>query len=349
MMPGTDENVMRSRVFIGGQAVSMLGDGLAVLAIPLLVLRSTGSPVLAALASAPRSVGYLAAGIPAGVLADRIDPWRVLVAADIVRASIFLGLFVLTGLHRMAVWPVLALAFTAGTATVFFETSLTIAVRDLFTGPRLQSANSSLEAANQSGQVLGPAIAGLLAAAGLLHVAVLIDAMTFIVSLASLATLRGAYRVAHRPGRAAASWAALRREFVDGIRYLMATRLLRTLLVFVLVLNLCLGTDKLIVFLPKETLRLPSWQVGLVIASGGAGGILGAAATAWWSRWLQPVPAMAICAAVSGVALIMMGAAQSMPVILAANVLYTWAIIAASVTLRVLRQVLVPRGNCSAG
>src|ERR1035441_8733304 len=215
MMPGTDENVMRSRVFIGGQAVSMLGDGLAVLAIPLLVLRSTGSPVLAALASAPRSVGYLAAGI---------DPWRVLVAADIVRASIFLGLFVLTGLHRMAVWPVLALAFTAGTATVFFETSLTIAVRDLFTGPRLQSANSSLEAANQSGQVLGPAIAGLLAAAGLLHVAVLIDAMTFIVSLASLATLRGAYRVAHRPGRAAASWAALRREFVDGIRYLMATR-----------------------------------------------------------------------------------------------------------------------------
>jgi hypothetical protein len=45
----------------------------------------------------------------------------------------------------------------------------------------------------------------------------------------------------------------------------------------------------------------------------------------------------------------MMGAAQSMPVILAANVLYTWAIIAASVTLRVLRQVLVPRGNCSAG
>ena len=60
------EIVLRSRIFLGGQAVSLLGDGIAVLAIPLLVLQLTGSPVLAVLASAPRSVGYLAAGLPAG-------------------------------------------------------------------------------------------------------------------------------------------------------------------------------------------------------------------------------------------------------------------------------------------
>jgi hypothetical protein len=56
---------LRSRVFLGGQAVSMLGDGLAILAIPLLVLRLTRSPVAAVLASLPGSVGYLAAGPPA--------------------------------------------------------------------------------------------------------------------------------------------------------------------------------------------------------------------------------------------------------------------------------------------
>jgi hypothetical protein len=60
--------VLRPRIFLGGQAVSMLGDGLAALAIPLLVLQLTGSPVAAALASAPRSIGYLVAGLPAGVL-----------------------------------------------------------------------------------------------------------------------------------------------------------------------------------------------------------------------------------------------------------------------------------------
>ena len=65
-MAGQEWNVLRPWVFLGGQAVSMLGDGLAALAIPLLVLQLTRSPVAAALAAAPRSLGYLAAGIPAG-------------------------------------------------------------------------------------------------------------------------------------------------------------------------------------------------------------------------------------------------------------------------------------------
>jgi hypothetical protein len=60
--------VLRSRVFLGGQAVSMLGDGLAILAVPLLVLQLTRSPVAAVLASLPGSVGYLAAFAVAGAL-----------------------------------------------------------------------------------------------------------------------------------------------------------------------------------------------------------------------------------------------------------------------------------------
>jgi hypothetical protein len=60
-------------------------------------------------------------------------------------------------------------------------------------------------------------------------------------------------------------------------------------------------------------------------------------------RWLGPLPVIAFCAAASGVALILIGAATSMPVALAGNLLYTWAIVAASVTMRSLRQILVPR------
>ena len=66
--------MLRERAFLGGQAVSMIGDGLAILAIPLLVMQLTRSPVAAVLASLPGSVGYLAAGLPAGVLADRPTP-----------------------------------------------------------------------------------------------------------------------------------------------------------------------------------------------------------------------------------------------------------------------------------
>ena len=205
------------------------------------------------------------------------------------------------------------------------------------------AGNSRLEAANQGGQVIGPGVAGLLAAAGLLRGTMLIDALTFGVSLASLGALRGGYRAVARAGRTTASLSALRRDLADGVRYLAATRLLLALMGFVLVLNLCLGADKLFVFFAKDTLGLRAWQVGVVVTVGGVGGVLGAAATGWWCRRVGPLPGVASCAVASGVALIMLSTAWSMPVMMAANLLYTWAIVAASVTLRALRQVLVPR------
>jgi predicted MFS family arabinose efflux permease len=336
--------VLRERVFLGGQAVSMLGDGLAILAIPLLVMQLTRSPLAAVLASLPGSVGYLVAGLPAGVLADRVSPWLVLITGDVVRALIFFTLFLLTESRTVAPAVILALAFAAGAVTVFSDTALTIAVRDVFTGPRLISANSWLESANQGGMIIGPSAAGLLAAAGLLHGAMLIDALTFLVSLASLAGIRGRYRPAGAAaGRKAVAWRALSQELAEGIRYLAATRLLLTLLVFLLTLNLCLGADKLIIFLGKDTLHLPPGQVGFLVTAGGVGGLAGAAGTGRLCRWLAPLPAVALCCAASGLALVVISVATAMPVLLAGNFLYTWAIVAASVTMRSLRQVLVPR------
>ena len=110
-----------------------------------------------------------------------------------------------------------------------------------------------------------------------------------------------------------------------------------------LVLNLCLGADKLIIFFARNTLHLAPAQVGLVVTAGGIGGLLGAAGTSLLCRWLGPVPAVMLGAASSGLALLLIGAATSMPVALAGNLLYTWAIIVASVTMRSMRQVLVPR------
>jgi predicted MFS family arabinose efflux permease len=138
-------------------------------------------------------------------------------------------------------------------------------------------------------------------------------------------------------------WRALRGELAGGIRYLAATRVLFTLLVFMLVLNLCLGADKLIIFFTRNSLHLPPDQVGLVVTAGGVGGLLGAAGTSLLCRWLGPLPAVTLGAASSGLALLMVAAATSMPVALAGNLLYTLAIIVASVTMRSLRQVLVPR------
>jgi MFS family permease len=335
--------VLRSRVFLGGQAVSMLGDGLAVLAVPLLVLQLTRNPLAAVLASLPGSAGYLAAGLPAGLTVDRLDPWLVLIVSDIVRAVIFLALFLLTGSRSISAWEILALAFAAGAVTVFGDTAMAIAVRDVFTGSRLITANAWLESANQGGLIIGPSVAGLLAAAGLLHTSMLIDALTFLVSLASLAGMRSRQKAGPASAREAAGLSGLLRDLGTGLRYLTATRLLLTLLVFMLLLNLGLGADKLIVFLARDTLHLPAGEVGLVVTAGGAGGLLGAISTSALCRWLGPVRAISAAAAISGIALLLISAASSAAIAAVANALYTWAIIVASVAMRSLRQVLVPR------
>jgi MFS family permease len=331
------------RIFLAGQAVSELGDGLALLAIPLLVLQLTRSPVAAVLASLPASAGYLAAGLPAGLLADRVSPRLVLACGDALRVALYLFLFTISGARATSPTLILSLAFAAGVVTVFSETALALVVRDVFTGPRLIPANSLLESAAQLGQILGPGGAGLLAAAGLLRASLLIDALSFLVSLACLAGLRSCYPAGPLERRPALTWRTARAELAEGVRQVAGTRLLLTLLIFQIALNLSLGADKLVIFLLRSTLDLSPWHVGLVISAGGVGGLLGAAGTGWLTRRFGPLGVIMACCAVSGAAMLLLGAAFSAPVALAANVLYTWAIVAASVTHRSLRQALVPR------
>ncbi|MFC6885726.1 MFS transporter, partial [Actinomadura yumaensis] len=256
-----------ARVFLAGQAVSALGDGLALLAVPLLVLRLTHDPLAAGLAAAPRGIGYLLAGVPAGPVADRLSPWTTLIASDAVRTAVFVALPVLAWCGGARLWLVLALAFLSGAATVFFDAALAVAVKDLFPGPGLLRANSALEAAAQASQVAGPALVGVLAAAVGPEPALLLNAATYAVSLASLAAV-ARRRPAARPARADGPV----RAFGEGVRFVLAFRPLLVLTALQTMVNLCLAVDTLIVFLARVTLGLSPAAAGAAVAAAGLGG-----------------------------------------------------------------------------
>jgi hypothetical protein len=336
-----------SRVFLSGQAVSLLGDGLAVLAIPLLVLGLTRSPLISALSAASVTLGYLAVGLPAGVLVDRLDAWRVLVAMDAARTAAFAGLYLLwvTGAARL--WVIMTIALAAGAATVFFETALVVVVKDLFPGPLLIRANSALELASQAALVAGPAVVGVLAAAGELGAALLADAVTFAVSLVTLLAVRE--RVPHPPRRAGreggwgGGWGALTADFRAGIRYLLSVRVLVIMTVVQIIVNLCLATEKLMFFYAKDTLGLGAAGVGAVVAAGGAGGVAGALSTSWLAARVGQMRLVVLAVAASGVAIGSVGATRSLVTLAAANLAYLWAITVASLANRSYRQLIVPR------
>ena len=346
------------RLFLSGQAISILGDGLAVLAIPLMVLDLTRSPLLSGLSAASVTVGYLLVGLPAGVLVDRLDPWRVLIAMDVARALLYAALYALSVAGVLKVWLLLALAMSAGACAVFFESALVVVVKDLFAGSGLMGANSALELAGQISLIAGPAIVGLLAAAGV-SLALLADALTFGVSLASLTSL--ATGAPTRPGpagtrltasggvvppraaRVARPWPEFATSLREGLRYLLTTRTLLILTGVQMVVNLCLSVEKLIIYDARETLGLSPPLVGAVVAAGGAGGLAAAVCAAPLARWAGEMRLVVLAIAGAGASVAAMCLATSATALALSNLGYGATLVLASLVNRTQRQRLIPR------
>ncbi|MEV6521769.1 MFS transporter [Longispora sp. NPDC051575] len=330
------------QVFLIGQSTSLLGDGFALLAVPLLVLTLSRDPLAAGLAAVPRGVGYLLVGLPVGPLVDRLDPWTVLMASDAVRAAVFVALPVLVWLDAAPLWAVLAGAFAAGVATVFFDAALAVAVGDLFGGPGLLRANAVLETAAQLSRVLGPAMVGVLAATVGIGAALLVNAGTFVLSLCSLLVVSRGARLP-RPARSGRLFTGLGRDFKAGIRFVIGLRPLLALTAVQAMVNLCLAVDTLLVFLAHVTLALPLSQVSLVVAAGGAGGVVGAALAPRIAARIRPLPLVAGGITLVAVTLVVMAAGPAWWVLLAANSLQFAALTAVSVVNRSTRQSWIPR------
>lgn len=334
---------MGLRIFIGGQVTSLMGDGLALLAIPLLVLSLTRNPVLAALSAAPRTIGYVVAGLPAGVIVDRLNPRYVMMSMDVIRFGVFALLAVLGLNHQLRVWMVLVLAFVAAAAGVFFETALAVTVRDLVDDHQLLAVNSVLELANQLSIIVGPGIVGILAATIGLMPALLVNAATFVVSLVTLFAVR---RSGRQVAATAGLWAALRRmrvDLVEGLGYLRAEPLMLVLALLSAGLNLFLAAESLEVFFGKQLLHLDAVQIGIVMGAGGVGGIAAALCTPLLGRRVAEPVLIALGGGAMAISLVGVGLAWSALTLSLANLVAGFASVVAVIAIRSLRQRLVPR------
>lgn len=341
MRPHTLPPATSRRVFLSGQAASLLGEGLAVLTIPLLVLQVTNNPVAAALAAATRSIGYLVAGLPAGTIVDRLRPWTVLITMDIIRALAFGALYLLTLTTTVTPWVIITLAVVAGAAAVFFDTALTVVVQDLFTGPHLIRANSFLELAFQGSLILGPAFAGVLALAAGVEWGLLVTSLTYLTSLATIFALRTPMTATPTSDRK--PWRHLGSEFLAGLAYLRRARLILTMTILQAVINLCLAVETLIIFFAMRTLMATESATSAMVAVGGVGGVIGAVTAPLVTARLGQIRTIGVSVALIGLTLTVMGVAPSIWWLTAANLILVWTIVLPSIVIRTMRQQLVPR------
>jgi MFS family permease len=181
----------RFRLLWLGQATSTLGDGLVPVALSFAVISTlnrsaTALGVVLAAHVLPLVVFVLAGG----VWADRLPRQLVMLVSDVVRCAVqaTLALLLLSGSAQL--WHLIALIAVYGTAEAFFQPAATGLVPATVSSARLQQANALLGLSRSVAFVLGPAIAGVIAATTNPGIVFVVDAATFAVSATSLALLR---------------------------------------------------------------------------------------------------------------------------------------------------------------
>ena len=167
------------RLVFSSTSVSAFGDGVSTVALAFAVLHIGGSATALGLVIAARQGAAAAITVAAGVWADRLRRHLVLVSAATVQGTMqaVAGTLVISG--RAEVWMLVVLSLGYGLADGFVLPTSQGLIPAIVSATRLQQANALLGLSRSILGVLGPAIGGVLVAAGSPGGALLVDAATF--------------------------------------------------------------------------------------------------------------------------------------------------------------------------
>lgn len=177
------------RLFVG-QALSMLGDRIAYIALPFAVIAVGGKAPAVGIVVAAQTVPFAALSLAAGVWGDRLDRRMIMIASEVVRlvVQVIGGVLLVTGTAE--IWHLAVLAFVYGCADAFFPPAMAGLMPQVVETHHLQQANALRAMTISGSMVLGPAIGGPLVAIAGAGYAYFADALTFAVSIAALLGVR---------------------------------------------------------------------------------------------------------------------------------------------------------------
>ena len=264
------------RLLWTGMTVSLLGDGIFYVALPWQVYELSDAPTALSVVGIAMTVPHLVLLLLGGVVSDRFDRRRVMVAADLVRGLSVAALGALAVADALELWHVIGLAAAFGAGTAFFGPAFDAIVPEIVPHELLPQANSLDQLVRPAAwRMVGPAAGGWIVAGlgGRAGGAFLIDAGTFAASIACLIAMRRV-RASH-PVTAPDS--ALR-EIGDGFRYVRSQPWLWGTLVAATFAYLAfLGpTEVLLPYVVKYEMDAGAGALGTILAMGGIGAMLSA-------------------------------------------------------------------------
>ncbi len=320
-------------------AVSNLGDGLRVTALPLLAASLTRDPAAIAAVSAVVWLPWLVFGLVGGTIVDRLPRVRLLVGVQLGRLVVIgaLAVAVWTGNASMA-WIYLV-AFGIGLGEVLADTTLQTLIPAVVPESELERANGQIYAAQSvandfAGPPVGSVLFSTLAAAPFVA-----NAAAWGISAALLAGMR-----VEAPARVATTApTSFVQDVVSGARWLWAHPVLRPLLIWGAVVNASLTAfSSIYVLFALEILGIGEAAFGFLAAAIGLGGIGGTLAAGWLVSHIGRSRIIAAGGIVGGGAAMLAGLTSEAIGFAGLMIVLMGVAAAVSIVVAALRQAIVP-------
>ena len=288
---------------------SSLGDGIVRTAMPLLAARLTSDPFLIGAVAAVALLPWLFFAIPAGILIDRIDRRRALALAQAVRTALAALLFLPVATGQLTIWWLYLVVFVYGAFETVYDGAIRAVVPSIVVKDSLPRANSRIEAGELVVQnfLAGPVTSALFAVSVLIPIGINGLVFAFAGALALLLPKAASGRQ-FTVATAMEPRVAWYRQFVDGLRFIMANGMLRTLWFFSTFVGIMssAATATFVLFV-LDKLKVPEALFGVFLLSAAVGGLIGA----WLANRLRirlgAGLTMAIASLLSGLVLVFAG------------------------------------------
>ena len=265
------------------ETISHLGSNFSNLAMPIVAIQLLDAgPMEIAWINLADFLPFLVLGLLIGALVDRLPRRRVLIVGDLGRATLLLTLPISYLLGILSIPQLVVVGLLLGTLTVFFDVAYQAYLPSLIPKEDLVEGNSKLEISRSAAGLIGPSLAGALIAIVKAPLAVVIDAVSYLLSALFLLSIKPHHESVADANAAAAQAeatprASLRTDIAAGLRYVFGHPALRTIGGATATSNLfsSIGGTVQMLFAYK-VLGLSVAFVGFAATLGSAGGLISA-------------------------------------------------------------------------
>jgi len=327
------------------ETVSQVGSQVTGLALPLVAIITLHvSAFQVALLGVVEFAPFVLVSLPAGVWVDRLPRRPILIIGDLGRAALLASVPIAYAFDVLTIWQLYVVGFVFGVLTVFFDVAYQSYLPSLVPRENLIEGNSKLEISRSAAQLGGPALAGGLIEVLTAPVAVLVDAVSFIGSGLFVLGIRKREELPKRASRRS-PFEGMRAELSEGLRYVLGQRYLRWIAASTATFNFfgSVMSAILLVYLVR-TVGLSPGTIGLILAVGNIGYLVGAVVSGRTARLIGVGPTIVLGSALGAAALLVPIAPESnaIPFLIAYSALIGLGLPLYNITQVSFRQAITP-------